>query len=710
MIIKEDVMKQIFSISIALVLFPIFIIGAEAFGAKSLYDDFSGTYIDSQKWKYREFVREVVGGKLVSKIGNDSGNGYFRNNTPFQNPESITDIECELTVVKTNLDTGSQPSSFVRIDGFFYNTQVSGGATGDIWAGVYIGDRGNGGLEAFWAVDEALDDNLTNWENKGSGTLIGPGTLNYITSYTAKIKYDGSNGFEFIVAGVSSGPVVGPFRQRAAVTLFKGLITGINANGGSGSGFVSAMFDNVYINNNVTVYDDFSTTPLDQTKWGILEFAREISSGKLRLNVQAEGSQQDAKITPRNQNTAYLEAKVLVESGSQVSPEALGRARIAGYYYNDSRGPGSGQNYNAYEGNVWISNHIDLDESDNLTANCFLWRMDTEDDNGPGTMLFSQGFTTPIAFDTTHALSIEFTGSAVIFKCNNETYQYDITTPTYPPHEGQFRYLLSRVYADPGESGYMKVNLDDVYTGYTAQAIYDATGTWDVTETSVEDSCDPNVYPETSTITITQTGNDFTLVDDDGETYTGTVNGIYYALYGETIEQGETDVNYFTFILSSETSGSGEYNWTWTDGIDWCEGGGLFTFIKDTTPPTVSSTTPANNATDVAINTDITATFSEAMDSSTITTDTFTVSGSDNIAGTVTYSGTTATFTKASDLNYDTTYIATITTDAMDLGGNALETDYTWSFTTQSETTGGDGGEDEGGGGGCFITTTAYGF
>ena len=497
---------------------------------------------------------------------------------------------------------------------------------------------------------------------------------------------------------MSSGSIVGPLRQRAAVSLFKGLTTGIDSNGGSGIGFVSGLFDNVFINNDINVYDDFSTTPLDQTKWQVLEFAREISGGKLRLNVQAEDSQQDATFAPRNQNTAYFEAKVLVESGSQVSSGAIGRARIAGFYYNDSRGPGSGQNFNSYESDVWVSNHIILDESNNLTANCYLWRMDTEDDQGPGTMLFYQDFTTPIAFDTTYTLSIEFTGSAVIFKCNNETYQYDITTPTYPPHEGQYRQLKSRVYADPGESGYMKVNFDDVYTGYTAQAIYDATGTWNVTETSVEDSCDPGIYPETSTITITQTGNDFTLVDDNGETFTGTVSGVYYALYGETIEQGGTNKIYTSFILSSNTSGSGGYNWTWTDGIDWCEGGGLFTFIKDTTPPTVSSITPANNATDVAVNTAITATFSEAMDSSTITTDTFLVTGSGNIAGTVTYSGTTATFTPASDLNYDTTYIATITTGARDSAGNALQTVYTWSFTTQSDSS-------NGGAGGCFIST-----
>ena len=86
------------------------------------------------------------------------------------------------------------------------------------------------------------------------------------------------------------------------------------------------------------------------------------------------------------------------------------------------------------------------------------------------------------------------------------------------------------------------------------------------------------------------------------------------------------------------------------------------------------------------------------MDSSTITTATFAVSGSGNIAGTVTYSGTTATFTPTTDLDYNTTYTATITTGAKDLAGNALETDYTWSFTTLSDSSNGgtNGGDSSG--------------
>jgi len=107
-----------------LVLFSIFIVGAEAFAAKSLYDDFSGIYIDNQKWLVRELVREVIAGNLVSKIGNASGTGEFRNNIRLQNPESITAIECELTVVGTNLDTGTEPISFAGIGGFFYNTHL----------------------------------------------------------------------------------------------------------------------------------------------------------------------------------------------------------------------------------------------------------------------------------------------------------------------------------------------------------------------------------------------------------------------------------------------------------------------------------------------------------------------------------------------------------------------------------------------------------
>ena len=115
-----------------------------------------------------------------------------------------------------------------------------------------------------------------------------------------------------------------------------------------------------------------------------------------------------------------------------------------------------------------------------------------------------------------------------------------------------------------------------------------------------------------------------------------------------------------------------DYTWKFTTGA-----------APDITPPTVSSTTPSNNAEDIAINTTITATFSEAMNPATMTDSSFIINdGVFDVSGVVTYSGNTATFTMASDLSAYIEYTAKITTSAQDLAGNPLATDYTWKFKT----------------------------
>lgn len=130
----------------------------------------------------------------------------------------------------------------------------------------------------------------------------------------------------------------------------------------------------------------------------------------------------------------------------------------------------------------------------------------------------------------------------------------------------------------------------------------------------------------------------------------------------------------YTVRLSGATDAAGNalatsLTWTFTTAA-----------APDSTPPTVSSTSPANTATGVGVNSAISVTFSEAMLPSTITSATFTVSG--GVAGTVSYSGTTATFTPSINLAFSTTYTATITTSAKDAAGNALTAPYTWTFTT----------------------------
>ena len=73
------------------------------------------------------------------------------------------------------------------------------------------------------------------------------------------------------------------------------------------------------------------------------------------------------------------------------------------------------------------------------------------------------------------------------------------------------------------------------------------------------------------------------------------------------------------------------------------------------------------------------------MDSSTITTDNFTLAGSE-VSGTVTYDSDTytATFTPDANLGYNHEYTATLSTDITDKAGNSLAEEYSWSFTTLS--------------------------
>jgi len=117
-------------------------------------------------------------------------------------------------------------------------------------------------------------------------------------------------------------------------------------------------------------------------------------------------------------------------------------------------------------------------------------------------------------------------------------------------------------------------------------------------------------------------------------------------------------------------------------------GGGSSTTVPVApTAPAVTSTAPANGATGVPVGSKLSATFSTAMNPSTITASTFTIAqGTAPVSGVVTYVGTTATFTPASALAPLKTFTATITTGAEDLAGNALAGNYVWSFTTGAST------------------------
>lgn len=134
-------------------------------------------------------------------------------------------------------------------------------------------------------------------------------------------------------------------------------------------------------------------------------------------------------------------------------------------------------------------------------------------------------------------------------------------------------------------------------------------------------------------------------------------------LYTATITAGAKNVQ--------GTPLANDYSWTFTTGT--------------ITAPKVTATDPVDNASGVAVNKVITATFSTPMDIATINNTSFTLkNGTNLISGVVSYANSTLTFTPDSPLLEGVNYKATITIDAKNLAGTPLANNYVWEFRTLS--------------------------
>jgi len=152
-----------------------------------------------------------------------------------------------------------------------------------------------------------------------------------------------------------------------------------------------------------------------------------------------------------------------------------------------------------------------------------------------------------------------------------------------------------------------------------------------------------------------------------GMTFTPSANLAANSLYTATFTTGVTNTG-------SAALGS-NYVWSFITGA-----------VASTTPPTVTSVTPLNLATGVALNTLVTATFDEAMNPATITGATFAVTGPGTtaVAGAVTFNpvNNIVTLTPASNLTPLTLYTATVTSGVKNLAGIPMAANFVWTFTT----------------------------
>jgi hypothetical protein len=146
-----------------------------------------------------------------------------------------------------------------------------------------------------------------------------------------------------------------------------------------------------------------------------------------------------------------------------------------------------------------------------------------------------------------------------------------------------------------------------------------------------------------------------------------------------------SDTNTASIIPSSYLAFSTTYTATITSNVKDAAGNAMtapyswiFTTDAEPPPPTLVSTNPASGMTGVAVNTIISAKFSQSMANSTIYLDNgVTSSGCCNSS-----SGYTASFVPSHYLAFATTYTATIPADVGDIVGISMGAPYNWSFTT----------------------------
>ncbi len=116
------------------------------------------------------------------------------------------------------------------------------------------------------------------------------------------------------------------------------------------------------------------------------------------------------------------------------------------------------------------------------------------------------------------------------------------------------------------------------------------------------------------------------------------------------------------------------------------------TTTVDTVRPLIISTYPVDGDSNIAVNANISAIFSEQMDTMSIITDNFAIVGStsDTLTFTIHASDTLVSLNPDSSFSYVETITVTAKSELRDLAGNTMLSDKVWSFTTgsSSDTTG----------------------
>ena len=457
-----------------------------AWAARELVDDFNGTTIDFTKWsrfdpaidiiEYTVRVDTVNQNLILINVGD--GTTLFRQQPSRAFVSNATDLSAiEATIAVVAVEYGGSTAA-ASLEGQYYNTSSTNPVdqTGDVFATVSIGDRGDG-LEAWWEIHVSTHPTFDTWNELSSGTIIGPGFLNLDTAYDAKIDYDDARGFTFTVNGISRG-TTGP--PKAGEPNFRTLNLSASTRRFGADPSIHATFDDVSVGNNPL--DNFTSgrSILSRAAWANHSGAVVLSSrldpavsGQLFMFVSDENllraGGSDTDLYLRERNPHRIEALFSISSDSDLDPGMRGRARLNGYVYNERRDGGlRALPYDGCDGDVWVEVEIQLQGALSASA---LARSELSNCGDTDTILISQTFTKLLAFDTEYLLWIERDGNRLRLGLDDEMVERAIVTPTYAPSPAAgkgFRRISSRVQGTQtsqlnGADGVFEMLVDNVY-------------------------------------------------------------------------------------------------------------------------------------------------------------------------------------------------------------------------------------------------------
>ena len=306
------------------------LICTNAAGSDFSYDDFSSPKLDSAKWRYLEFVREIQNGRFVSAIRSRGRN----QSAAIKAPGTPSSIEASVVLKETSGAGVRQSAARIGLHAFNDGSAgPTGDDTGEIWAQVGIG-LFDGVLDSRWKVERRIASD-GRWETLGEGSL---GDIQKDVPYILSVTTNRDTGTAFFsIDGVAAEFSLGREAKAPQHAYFSvGCSNQIEQPDLTAS--VRAEFDAVKVNG--YLYDDFSTNRLCRNKWYYGEYLTDViepGNGKCRFKTENLPGRFSSPslifIDPEPIVGIRFDGTVM---DSESDEKALVRLRAAGNFYRTS--------------------------------------------------------------------------------------------------------------------------------------------------------------------------------------------------------------------------------------------------------------------------------------------------------------------------------------------------------------------------------------